>query len=208
MVHIMQRIFVLSMSAIFLLTSCSAPNTSTPLPNTSTPLPSIPTNVQKLTPDQAKTQFAEIANASCTKAMEEGVVEQLISGEGRTLVLVPKEDAYLDYSAAYYEPEDVYELIYETDAFSACAASISFDFADDISVTFDPTNSTFETTQDFGRGIIQHRYSTFEGLISEVEYEDSSGSAQRTVRYGNLNESDLNILRTAVDRFLASMLEF
>jgi hypothetical protein len=125
--------------------------------------------------------------------------------------MVPKEDAYLDYSAAYFEPEDTYELIWEADAFSSCGASISFDLAEeagvesDISVTYDFTTSTFKTKQDFGEFGISHlNYTTSQGLISQVETLGSSASDPRTIRYGNLQESDWKILRTAVDRFLAS----
>jgi hypothetical protein len=143
--------------------------------------------------------------------MVEGVVEQSISGEGPTLVMVPKDEAYLDFSAAYYIPEDVYEVIWEVDVFSSCSAAMSFDLAEeagiesDISVTFDPSESTFETTQDFGDfGIVQLRYNTAEGLISQVASQSPNGSDQRTVQYGDLSEADWNILRTAVDQFLAS----
>jgi hypothetical protein len=184
------------------LTACSGTNNATQFPSHSS-------NTQELSPEQAKVMFMGIARASCDRALEDGVVEQSIAGEGLTLVMVPKNDSYLDFSAAYYEPEDVYEVIWEADAFSSCGASISFDLAEeagvatDISVTFDPANSTFETTQDFGDfGIIQQRYSTSGGLISKVESQDSNGSIPRTVRYGNLKEADWNILRTAVDRFL------
>jgi hypothetical protein len=143
-------------------------------------------------------------------AMEAGVVEQSISGKGATLVMVPKDEAYLDFTAAYYEPEDVFEVIWEVDMFSSCGTSISFDLAEEagvetgISITFDPANSTFETTQDFGDfGLIRLRYSTSEGFISKIESQDSNKSDQIAIRYGNLNKADWHILRTAVDRFLA-----
>ncbi len=123
--------------------------------------------------------------------------------------MVPKDEAYLDFSAAYFEPEDTYEIIWEADALSSCGASINFDLAEeagvesDIAVTYDSTSETFETTQDFGEfGISNLRYTISDGLISEVETLGTTDTNPRTIRYGNLQEADWNILRTAVDRFL------
>jgi hypothetical protein len=166
--------------------------------------------VKALTPAEAKGQFETIANASCDKAMAEGVVEQSIASDGFTLVMVPKEEGYKDYSAAYFEPADTYELIWEADAFSACGASISFSLAaeagaeSDIEVAFNATDSTFETTQDLGEfGISRLKYQTTDGLLSQIEILDSTVADVRAIRYGNLTDDHWKILRTAVDRFLA-----
>ena len=162
-----------------------------------------------MTPAEAKATFEQIATESCEKAMAEGVVEQSTSSDGFTLVMVPKDEAYLDFSAAYFEADDIYELIWEVDAFSSCGAAISFALAEesggesDLQVTFNPTDSTFETFQDLGEyGTNRLKYEINAGLLSKIEVLDSTVVDIRTISYGNLQETDWNILRTAVDRYL------
>jgi hypothetical protein len=197
------RVLVFSLGATLVLTSCSPVAALTDLPKATA-------TYMALSPAEAKAQFETIANASCDKAMAEGVVEQSISSDGFTLVMVPKEEGYKDYSAAYFEPADTYELIWEADAFSACGASISFSLAaeagveSDIEVAFNATDSTFETTQDLGEfGISRLKYQTTDGLLSQIEILDAAVSDVRSIRYGNLSDEHWQILRTAVDRFLA-----
>jgi len=197
------RVLVFSLGATLVLTSCSPVAAPTDLPKAAA-------TYTALSPAEAKAQFETIANASCDKAMAEGVVEQSISSDGFTLVMVPKEEGYKDFSAAYFEPADKYELIWEADAFSACGASISFSLAaeagveSDIEVAFNATDSTFETTQDLGEfGISRLKYQTTTGLLSQIEILDSTAADVRAIRYGNLSDKHWQILRTAVDRFLA-----
>ena len=193
---------MVGISSALVLSGCSAP--------ASKPESKPSVTVAQLSPEEAKAQFETIANASCDKAMAEGVVEQSISSDGFTLVMVPKEEGYKDYSAAYFEPADTYELIWEADAFSACGASISFSLAaeagveSDIEVTFNATHSTFETAQDLGEfGISRLKYQTTDGLLSQIEILDAIVADVRSIRYGNLSDEHWQILRTAVDRFLA-----
>jgi hypothetical protein len=199
-----RKLIVLAIVSGLSFTSCGVSNTVDPTPDSSE-------SNQTISSEEAKTKFMEISRASCDKAMTEGVVEQSTKPEGFTLVMVPKDDAYLDYSAAYFEPEDTYEIIWEVDAFSSCGASVSFDLADeagvesDIAVAFNSTTGAFETTQDFGEfGVVHLSYNTTDGLISKVETLSSNEANPRTIRYGNLQEIDWIILRTAVDRFLES----
>jgi hypothetical protein len=199
-----RKLIVLAIVSGLLLASCGVPNTLGPIPESSE-------SNQSISSEEAKSKFMEISRASCERAMTEGVVEQSTSTEGFTLVMVPKDDAYLDYSAAYFEPEDTYELVWEADAFSSCEASVSFDLADeagvesDIAVTFDSSSGAFETKQDFGEfGVVHLSYNTIDGLISKVETLGPNEANPRTIRYGNLQETHWIILRTAVDRFLKS----
>jgi FPC/CPF motif-containing protein YcgG len=174
-----------------------------------TDLPKASATYTAFSPAEAKAQFETIANASCDKAMAEGVVEQSIASDGFTLVMVPKEEGYKDFSAAYFEPADNYELIWEADALSACSASISFSLAaeagveSEIKVTFDGRDSTFETFEDLGEfGTSRLRYNVDNGLLSRIEVLDATSIDARMIRYGNLQDADWNILRTAVDRYL------
>jgi hypothetical protein len=197
------RVLVVAVAASLLLSSCSP--VATPIET-----PAASPSVKTLTPAEAKTEFEAIANASCDKAMAEGVVEQSIALDGFKMVMVPKELGYKDYSAAYFEPEDNYVLIWHTDALSACGASISFSLAaeqgveSEIEVTFNGLDSTFETFEDFGEfGTSRLRYNVDNGLLSRIEVLDAAPINARIIRYGNLQEADWNILRTAVDRHLA-----
>lgn len=197
------KVLVAMVGASLLLTGCTPSSTPSQKPFSATPL-------KTLSPAEAKSEFESIANASCDKAMTEGVVEQSTSIDGFTLVMVPKDQAYKDFSAAYFEPEDNYELIWEADALSACSASISFSLAaeagveSEIDVTFDASNASFETFEDLGEfGTNRLRYFVESGLLSRVEVLDVPSIDARMIRYGALQDADYIILRTAVDRYLA-----
>ena len=172
--------------------------------------PSPTTLATKLTAEQALAEFEAIAKASCGKAMSEGVVEKSTAIDGFTLVMVPKSEGYKDFSAAYFQPADKYELIWETDAFSACSASMQFELAAegggqvDLAVIFDPGVPAFETTQDLGEFGISHlRYTFAEGLFTGVKTLDTDDADPRTISYG-VTDDDRKILETAVDRYLAN----
>jgi hypothetical protein len=164
-----------------------------------------------MTSQQAEDAFKQIARASCDTAMAEGVVERSESEDGFVLVMVPKDEAYKDFSAAYFQPEDTYELIWETDAFSACGAAITFDLAEeagqesDIEITVNSDSGQYETFQDFGEfGTSRLAYQEKDGLIVAVTNLETSESGVRTVSYGGLSSTEIQILVTAADRFLAN----
>jgi len=169
-----------------------------------------PTAIPTLTAAEAEGQFKIIARASCEEALEKGTLEKSVDPGGFTLVMVPKADAYKDFSAAYFQPDDTYELIWETDAFSACGASMTYDLAEeagqdsDLEVIFNEELQQFETFQDLGEfGVSRLGYEILDGKISSVQDLETEDSAKRTVTYGNLTEAEINILTTAVERFLA-----
>lgn len=195
----------IGLSLAVLMAACSIPTPS--LPSVS---PTYPNPKAKLTPAEVTDQFVKIADASCRKALEVGVVEQSVDPEGFTLVMVPKAQAYKDFSAAYFQPEEIYELIWETDAFSACGASMSFALAieggaeSDIKVSYNTAEGKFETTQDLGEyGVTRLSYTIAKNLFSGIQSLGNNTADARTIRYGHLTDADWNILRTAVDAFLA-----
>lgn len=154
-------------------------------------------------------EFAAVAKASCDKAMAEGVVEKSTSGDGFTLVMVPKDQGYQDFSAAFFAAPDDYQLIYEVDAFSSCAAAMEFSLAEegggafDIDVEYDPNDASFVTTQDIGQNKINKlEYQTKDGLFVGIKTLGEGKADPRTISYG-YSEEDMQILVTAVDRFLA-----
>ncbi|MFM6966314.1 MAG: hypothetical protein ACKOWI_02935 [Rhodoluna sp.] len=74
-----------------------------------------------------------------------------------------------------------------------------------LSVTYPPTEGTFETTEDLGEYGINHiRYEVTAGRFSSSETLVDKDADKRTIRYGNLVDSDWATLRTAVDRNLKS----
>lgn len=195
----MARLLVYSFASLLAFSACASS-----IPETSEPAPSA------ITSQKAQTEFRIIAADSCKAALEQGSVEKSISNDGFTLVMVPKSEAYKDFSAAYFQPSDTYELIWEIDAFAACGASMSFDLAQeagqetDIEVSFNPKSGTYDTYQDLGEsGPLEISYEIDEGKISTVSILSSLKVEKRTVNYGGLTESELNILMTAADRFLA-----
>ena len=154
-------------------------------------------------------QFSEVAEASCDRAMAEGVVEKSTAADGFTLVMVPKDQRYQDFSAAFLAAPDDYQLIYEVDAFSSCAAAMEFSLAEesggvvDIEVETDLNRGTFVTTQDLGEfGINKLEYQTKDGLFVGIKTLGEGKADPRTISYG-YSEEDMQILVTAVDRFLA-----
>jgi hypothetical protein len=163
-----------------------------------------------MTPEEAEAKFKSIASASCESALSVGSVEKSELAEGFTLVLVPKTQAYKDFSAAYFQPDDTYELIWEVDAFSACGASMSYDLAEeagqesDLEVTFNSDLQQYETFQDLGEFGDSHlRYGITDGKISSVVDLNSETDSLRTIKYGNLTSEELEIIKTAADRFLS-----
>ena len=155
-------------------------------------------------------EFAAVAKASCDKAMAEGVVEKSTAADGFTLVMVPKDQGYQDFSAAFLDAPDDYQLIYEVDAFSACGAAMEFSLAEEsggavaMEVEADLDRGTFVTTQDLGElGISKLEYQTKDGLFVGVKTLGESKADPRAISYG-YSEDDLQLLITAVDRFLAA----
>ena len=141
--------------------------------------------------------------------MAEGVVEKSTAAEGFTLVMVPKDQGYQDFSAAFLAAQDDYQLIYEVDAFSSCAAAMEFSLAEegggafDIDVEYDPNDASFVTTQDIGQNKINKlEYQTKDGLFVGIKTLGEGKADPRTISYG-YSEEDMQILVTAVDRFLA-----
>lgn len=181
---------------------------STATPSASPSITASPTpTVEPMTPAEAKAAYAKIAKLSCDTAQNEGVVE---TGSDFTLVMVNKEDGYKDFSAAYYSPPSTYELIWELDGITACSDYYTFSMAEeagqeaDIDVTFDETDSSYTTFEDFGEfGTSNLKFQIQDGMLHSFESLDPENPRSSTIRYGNITEEDRKILETAVDAYLA-----
>ena len=179
------------LAASFLLSSCStAQPTATP-----TPTPKAKTAAQVLK------EFKGIAKASCAKAMAVGVVESASQPNPFTLVMVPKEQAYKDFSAAVLEGSSKYTLIYEADAFSSCTASLAYELGGGpTDVTFDPMTGKYmssEVCYDGASCVFEYEVSG--GLFSSFTNVGANPQYTSSIRYGNLTDADWEILHKAVD---------
>lgn len=199
--QIKSNVIIGAILASLALGGCAQEKLAEPTPSSS---PTI-----ELTKAQILENFKVIAHASCEKALQSGVVEESVADSGFTLVMVPKDESYKDFSAAYLEKPDKYELIWESDAFSACSASMQFDLAEeagsevDLEVELGSRDGTFETTQDFGEYGISHlEYVHSDGLFTGITTLSAEAPDVRIIRYG-VTEEDRKILVQAVDKFLS-----
>jgi len=205
-VKIFVKLAIVSIS-VALLSGCGVP-APTPTPSASvTPTPT-PTS-KPMTPAEAKAAYKLIAQASCNAAQSLGVVE---TSDKYTVVSVNKEEGYKDYSAAYLEKPNKYGVIWELTSITSCADWYSFSMADEagqeaaIDVTFDAADSTFTTFEDFGdSGSANYKYTVDDGKLATATNLDPKNSSVTQIRYGNLTDDDLAILKTAVDKYLATL---
>ena len=164
--------------------------------------------VQPMTPAEAKAAYFKIVKLSCNTAQNQGVVE---TSDKFTVVSVNKEDGYLDFSAAYLEKPATYGLIWELTSITSCADYYTMSMAEEagqeaaIDVTFDETDSTYTTFEDFGAeiGTSNYRYQIKDGMLHIAENLDPKNPATTSIRYGNITEADRLILKTAVDEYNA-----
>ena len=186
------------------LAACSgnlAPSASPSV--TASPTPT----VQPMTPAEAKAAYFKIVKLSCNTAQNQGVVE---TSDKFTVVSVNKEDGYLDFSAAYLEQPATYGLIWELTSITSCADYYTMSMAEEagqeaaIDVTFDETDSSYTTFEDFGEaGTSNYRYQIKDGMLHIAENLDPKNPVTTSIRYGNITEADRMILKTAVDEFNA-----
>lgn len=158
-------------------------------------------------PNNITESFREVADASCATASTEGVTEIATDGSGR-LVLVPKEDAYQDFSAVSVGASGVGELIWSTEEFYACNASIGFSYSDESNsdyglIEFDETDGSYTVTVGEGKDAFIAEYTVSDGLIRTGSSTNGGETTVLTVEYGMPSEADIAILRAAVDTFLA-----
>ncbi len=196
---------ILAASSLFAGCSSELPGTTTGASETIVGSPS-PSPEASKSAQKAADEYFVAAKSSCELAQSKGVVE---SGKGFKVVAVPKADSYQGYSAAYLEDPGTYELIWELDSLTVCADYFSISMAEDagqpwpLEVSYDPKSGSYIVFEDFGEyGTSNLAYSVSDGVITKVTDLAEQGTAGREIRYGNLSQSDLLILKTAVDRFL------
>lgn len=202
--------FGASVLVLAALSGCAgtAPTDPSGIP-TQQPLPSVttsPTATAFPIPDDIAGSFREIADASCATAATEGVTEIATDGSGR-LILVPKEDAYQDFSAVSVGTSGVGELVWSTEEFYACNASIGFSYSDESNseyglIEFDESDGSYTVTVGEGKDAFVADYAVSDGLIRTGSSTNGGETTVLTVEYGMPSEADIEILRAAVDAFL------
>lgn len=207
----MIKLFGTSVLLLATLTGCAgtAPTEPSGIP-TQQPEPSAtpsPTATAFPIPTDIAGSFRDIADASCATASNEGVTEIATDGSGR-LILVPKEDAYQDFSAVSVGASGVGELIWSTEEFYACNASIGFSYSDESNsdyglIEFDETDGSYTVTVGEGKDVFIAEYSVSDGLIRTGSFTNGGETTVLTVEYGMPAEQDIEVLRAAVDAFLA-----
>lgn len=192
------------------LSGCaSSPSPTTPPTSPTQPTAPSPTATATALPIPADVagSFREITDASCATASADGVTEIATDGSGR-LILVPKEDAYLDFSAVSVGTSGVGELIWSTEVFYACNASVGFSYSDELNsdyglIEFDETDGSYTVTVGEGKNAYIADYTVSDGLIRTGSSTSDGETTVLTIEYGMPSEADIAILRAAVDAFLA-----
>jgi hypothetical protein len=166
-----------------------------------------PTAPAVAVPDDVEGSFRRIADASCEKANAEGVTESAVDGSGR-LILVPKGQGYEDFSAASISDSGVGELIWSTEVFYACNASIGFSFSDESgsdygTIEFNETDGSYTVTVGEAGSEFVATYTVQDGLIRTGSSTRDGEALVLDVEYGMPSETDIQILRDTVDAFLA-----
>ncbi len=204
-------------TSIVLLLTLTACGATTPSPTVTTPATESPsatsTPLPTMSAVEAKLAFAKIAKASCFLAEKLGEVETIdAAGTQTVVVMTNKADAYQDFNAAYFVAPDEYTLIWEIDGLTSCGAYYTFSMAEEagkpaaIDVVYRASDSVYETTEDLGQFGTNHiEYTVVDGVISSAKRIDAKNPSTTTVRYGNLTDTERNIIKTAVDRYQATL---
>lgn len=194
------------------LTGCaSSGDAGDPAAESSTTAAADPTLTSPSPTVDPESALRAAAAASCTRATEVGVVETRDDGSA-IWVLVPEELAYRDYTGAYLEFPDTYELALETNFFAACSADVEFAIRDESGmtpprVTQGATANEWIMTFPFDESLtwtVHYRIGD-DGLITEAYYPGNAEIPSWTtrIRYGDITPDERRILLIAVDRFLA-----
>ena len=164
--------------------------------------------IQK-TQSEIETEFLQIAADSCEKAQNENVVESFSNDEPARIIALARENAYKDYSAIYVENTGEVTVVYELDL-TVCGPGYLISMQEEANhdntgdyehyIKLNP-DGTYTWTQmswvDETQKLTDVIFSVENGLIVSATYEDQRGN--RTFEYGPVSDTDLQVLRDAVD---------
>lgn len=184
------------------LTGCAGQTVGSSGSPSAQPSSSVPT-----APVDVEASFKAIADDSCDRAYSEGVLEESADG---IMFLVPEGQAYQDYSAAFDSESDGIGVIWSTEVFFACAASIGYQMSAEgsaeypVAVTFDESTGDYRAqveVEDYGT--LDYTYTVADGVFTGVEWVSPEESGTTTISYGPPSSEHIDVLRRAVDEFLA-----
>lgn len=150
------------------------------------------------------------ADASCNKAMTEGVRETL-ADIGYIGVMVPESEAIESYSAAYFG-DDEYSLIFSADYFLVCFLAIEYSMLEESGADLSEVFTILDANENGFTVLVNHtddymyQYQAelnSEGFISAANVLNSDGIANgdpAVMTYG-FDASNKEILQTAYDQF-------
>lgn len=202
---------VLAISAsIFVLAGCAS---STPEP-TATPKPT-PTITQ--TQAEIEAEFFKIAEDSCAKGQNEGLVERFINNAPSRIIAISKDDAYMDYSAIYIDDKGAAQVLYELET-TACGPGYLVSMMEEANQgnTGDyehyvkkNADGTFVWTQssyfEDGQRLADTIFEVKDGLLVKATPEDVKNTRQ--LEYGPVSDEDMQALKDAVDKELERLNE-
>ena len=157
-------------------------------------------------PQDALDRYLQVAELSCLRALEVGVVEESIDGAVQ-LIMVPKALAIEGYSAVYIEQlgngQNFVQLLYEAGVFSSCSDYFDMELAREAGQEFDyveieeeRSGSLYSVTREFDSEPYTMRYGVMDGLIvSSTRVSDAP--IQLDITYGT-DETHLEALENAV----------
>ncbi len=209
--------------AVLVLAGCSSPteddresSTAQTSESGATPTTSSSTESgeQKLestgSPQDTLDRYLQVAELSCLRALEVGVVEESIDGAVQ-LIMVPKALSIEGYSAVYIEQlgngQNFVQLLYEASVFSSCSDYFDLELAKEAGQEFDyieieegQSGSMYLVTREFDSEPYTMRYGVLDGLIvSSTRVSDTP--IQLNITYGT-DETHLKTLEAAVDDLL------
>ncbi len=184
---------------------CAPLEISTTLPPSSSVTPAPTKSTVPVDPVAA---FRSIADASCEQASTQGVVEMTADGAAG-LIMIPKDDAYKDFNAVSFATEGGSDIVWTTEDFASCNASVGFAMAEesggtyDLAVTVDTTTGMYRT-EFSGDSAIVTTYVITDGLISQAVLGSDDSAVTMNVTYGMPSDANVAILHDTVDAFLAA----
>lgn len=148
-------------------------------------------------------EFRDVAIQSCERAMTDGVLEHTVDYSYQA-VMVPKDQAVEDYSAAWFEEPDTYSLIYETDFFFACADANMFSLHEEAgmesTIRATKTADGFETFDQENPRQNRMKYVVQEGLIRSASNQDVEEPIVIEIEYGPDLQKSQEIIKRALEQ--------
>lgn len=192
--------------AVFALAGCASAPVPTASPTIGSPDPRPTVSDVPADPSAA---FREIADASCDRANAEGVVETTADGAASN-ILVPKANAYQDFNAVAVSEDDGWSLIWSTEEFTVCNASVGYSMSEEsggdyaLVVTFNQSDGTFSTVYDGGEGyVFESSYAVDGGVFTQATLGPADNPLVMNITYGMPTDEQIAVLHSAVDAFLA-----